>query len=252
VRQIAIQTAAGVCDAWLAQPEGPGPWPGVIFCMDAVGPREQLKTMAENLAREGYVVLLPNIFYRQKAAPIVTGISFPADGAAIPKILEQIMPLVEKFKPKEGVEDIGACLEFLGSQPAVRPEKFGIFGYCMGGALAIRAAAAYPDSFAAVASFHAGGLVAEGEASPHRLLPKLKAALYVGHADQDPHMSAEQIKVFDEAAARMRAPHRTETYAGAPHHFTMADLPAYEPRAAARHWERLLELFRANLCGAIN
>ena len=247
IQSIEIQTADGLCDAWLAQPNSKGPWPGVIFSMDAVGPRSTLKDMAERLASSGYVVLLPNLFYRMKHAPIVSGVNFPAQVADLPKILEQIMPLVESFDSQKGLEDMGVFTEFLAKQPQVRSGKLGIFGYCMGGAMAIRTAARYPEKFAAVASFHAGGLVSDDQNSPHRLLPTIQASLYVGHADQDPHMNSDQIQVFDRAVAAMAAPHKTELYTGAHHHFTMVDLPAYNADAAERHWKRLLQLLKDNL-----
>ncbi|RYZ57309.1 MAG: dienelactone hydrolase family protein, partial [Proteobacteria bacterium] len=117
----------------------------------------------------------------------------------------------------------------------------------MGGAMAIRTAATYPERFGAVASFHAGGLVGYDASSPHRLLPKLSASLYVGHADHDPHMTAEQIKEFDKALAPLSIPYQVELYSGAQHHFTMQDLPAYDAEAAEKHWARLVELFKQNL-----
>ena len=237
----------GPCDAWLARPKGQGPWPGVILAMDAVGPRPTLERMAERLADAGYVVLLPNLFYRAKRAPIVTGVPSPAQASDVPAILAQIMPLVRAYDPERGLGDVDDFVSYLKTRADVKPGRLGIFGYCMGGAMSIRAGARFPDVFGAVASFHAGGLVTDDPQSPHRLLPKLKAALYVGHADEDPHLGPEQIKIFDDAAAAMTAPHQTELYVGAHHHFTMADLPAYDAAASERHWARLLRLFKENL-----
>jgi carboxymethylenebutenolidase len=247
ITAIEIKTPDGVCDAWIAKPEGKGPRPAVIFCMDAVGPRPTLRAMAERLAAEGYVVLLPNLFYREKRAPIVSGIPSPITLKHIPDILNQIMPLVQRFDPTAALRDMKIFLEYLDIQPNVQKGKAGIFGYCMGGAMAIRSAAAYPQRFAAVASFHAGGLVTGDAESPHRLLPKLKAALYVAHADSDPHMTADQIAEFGRAVDQLSIPHQVELYAGAQHHFTMVDLPAYDAAAAERHWQELTGLFGRTL-----
>jgi carboxymethylenebutenolidase len=215
--------------------------------MDAVGPRPALKAMAERLALNGYVVLLPNLFYREKYAPIVSGVDFPVRMEDVPEVLKQIMPLVERFNTSEALQDMGVYLNYLAKQPYVRQGKSGIFGYCMGGAMAIRTAAEYPESFAAVASFHAGGLVTEETDSPHRLLPRIHASLYVGHADQDPHMAHEQIKIFDKAVTALSIPREVELYSGAHHHFAMSDLPAYDARAAEKHWVKLTQLFQNTL-----
>ena len=247
IQSLNIPTNDGECEAWLATPSGNGPWPGAIFCMDAVGPRPVLKEMAERLASRGFVVLLPNLFYRLKQAPLVSGVRLPAQPEDIPKILDQIMPLVQRFEILLALKDMGFFVEFLKKQTSVRPGRLGIFGYCMGGAMAIRTAAEYPETFAAVASFHAGGLVGPEPDSPHRLLSKLQAALYVAHADQDPHMSAEQIQEFERAGTSMGTAHQFEVYSGAQHHFTMADLPAYDANSAEKAWTRLIDLFERQL-----
>lgn len=244
IQAIDISAANRICDSWIVHPQGAGPWPAVIFCMDAVGPRATLKAMAERLASQGYLVLLPNLFYREKPAPIVTGLPSPIPIEDIPEVLNQIMPIVQRFDPSAALVDMKIFIDFLAKHPKVRQGKLGIFGYCMGGAMAIRTAARYPESFAAVASFHAGALVSDDGNSPHRLLPKLRAALYVGHADQDPHMTAEQIEDFGKALEDLSIPYQVELYSGAQHHFTMMDLPAYDVGAAEKHWERLSDLFK--------
>ncbi|RYZ49275.1 MAG: dienelactone hydrolase family protein, partial [Proteobacteria bacterium] len=147
IQTVEIHTPEGTCDSWVAQPEGNGPWPAVIFCMDAVGPRPTLCAMAERLASEGYLVLLPNLFYREKSAPIVRGIPSPIRAEDIPGVLKQIMPLVERFDSSAALRDMKILSDYLGQHPQVRQGKLGIFGYCMGGAMAIRTAATYPERF---------------------------------------------------------------------------------------------------------
>jgi carboxymethylenebutenolidase len=187
------------------------------------------------------------MFYREQRAPIVTGMPVPARVKDLPEILRQIMPLVDRFDPAAALRDTQTFIDDLAARQGVRPGPFGIFGYCMGGAMAIRTGAAFPDKFAAVASFHAGRLVTQDPQSPHRLLPKLRGALYVGHADQDPHMNTAQIKEFAEAAAELTIPHENELYEGAHHHFTMNDLPAYNKAAAEKAWRKLTALFEKAL-----
>jgi carboxymethylenebutenolidase len=131
---------------------------------------------------------------------------------------------------------------FLSREKEVQPGKIGMTGYCMGGGLAVRAAIRYPDRVAAVASFHAGKLASDTPDSPHLLLDRIKAELYIAHADNDKSMPAEQIEILRNALERSGIRYEAELYEGAAHGFTMADLPAYNEAALKRHWVKLFEL----------
>jgi carboxymethylenebutenolidase len=242
---IEIKTPDGVCDATLVTP-GEGTYPAVLFNMDAFGPRASLTEMAETLAKSGYVVLVPNLFYRVRKAPVVD-LQFPVKAADWGEAVKQIMPFFATFTPELAMRDAGIFLEFLDKQKHVKPGKVGLTGYCMGGAIAIRTAEKYPDRIAAVASFHAGRLVNEAPDSPHLLLKKIEAELYVAHADNDESMPAKAIAQFAKALRDSGIRGHAEVYPGASHGYTMKDLPAYSPAALDLHWKNLRELLKRNL-----
>jgi carboxymethylenebutenolidase len=247
-REIEIQTADGICDAFVVTPDESGCFPAILIDMDAFGVRPYLKQMAERLASQGYYVLLPNLFYRVRRAPVLS-VKFPLTLETLPAARKELMAVYQTYNPELGMRDAQAFLDFLAHEKQVRPGPVGVTGYCMGGGLAIRTAAAYPDRVAAVASFHAGGLVSSAPDSPHLLLSRIQADLYVAHADQDANMPTEQIDALEKALEKSGIRHEAELYIGALHGFTMADLPAFNADALEQHWRKLYSLFDRNLKG---
>jgi len=241
-----IKTQDGVCDAFVAYPDDGKQHPAVLFYMDAIGPRDYLYEMAKKIAERGYYVLQPNMFYRVKKAPYFD-MKFPLGAADLPKLWEKLGPLFQSFTPEQGMKDAQVFLDFLGKQKEVRPGKIGITGYCMGAGLALRTAALFPDRVGAAAGFHGARLATDAPDSPHRLVGKIKAEVYVGHADKDQHNPPEQIELLEKALSQAGVRHETEVYPGAMHGYTMADLPAYNEAGAKRHWEKLFPLFERNL-----
>ncbi|MGE0171948.1 MAG: dienelactone hydrolase family protein [Oligoflexales bacterium] len=236
-----IQTEDGACDSTLAQPEKPGKYPGILFLMDAYGPRAGLFEMLAKLASRGYIVLLPNLLYRKKRAPIID-VSFPLRPEDMPGARGKIIPLVTSYNYEEGLTDVARFLAFLSEQGNCTG-VIGATGYCMGGGLALRAAARFPERIRAAASFHGGNLATHAADSIHLLLPQIQAEVYIAHADNDATMPPEQMERLDEALKRASFKYEVELYKGAAHGFTMADLPAYDKVAADRHWSKLLSLF---------
>ena len=237
-----LKTEAGTCDAYVAHPETGGPFPGVILYMDAYGPRPYLFGMAKKLADAGYYVLLPNLLYRHKRAPIVS-LPFPLTGDDLVKAREIVIPLARSYKPEECLEDSAVFLDFLDKQKEVRQGKFGVTGYCMGGGIAIRAAGQFPEKIAVAACFHGGNLATDDPMSPHRFLPKVKAELYIANADNDQSLPPAQQQKLLVALRDAKVRYEMELYQEAAHGFTMLDLPAGNEKALARHWEKLLPLF---------
>lgn len=249
MKSIEIQTKNGICDATVAVPpfektaqETLKKYPGVLVLMDAFGPRQNLFEMIQKLASNGFIVLLPNLFYLQKRAPIVTGLNFPLKAEDLPLARSQFLPLMKNFDLGFALEDIGAYLNFFKTQENFNG-NIGVVGYCMGGSLGIRASAKYPELIQATASFHGGHLATDAADSPHLLLTQLKARLYVAHADNDASMPVEQIEKFKQSLATSGIQAQADLYAGAAHGFTMADLPAYNEAANKRHWTELLKHF---------
>jgi carboxymethylenebutenolidase len=242
-KTIDIKTPDGVCDSYIACPNTGGPFAAVLFYMDGIGIRPVLREMADRLAASGYYVLLPNMFYRRGSAT-------PIDVAEIlkPENRASLMELVHSLTPERVVRDAGVFLDFLDAQREVASSMaVGLTGYCMGGGMVVRTAAHYPERIASAASFHGGRLATDAPDSPHRLVNRITAELYFGHADQDAGMTAEDIARLDEALRQSGSRHRTELYTGALHGFTMPDLPVYSKAACDQHWDRLLALYARTL-----
>ncbi len=241
-----IPTGDGIADAILAVPDGSGPWPGVLVYMDAFGPRPRLEEMAARIASEGYVVVVPNLFYRHGRVPVVDlpDLTVPENRSAI---FDKLGPLMQSLTPELAMRDAGAYLDFLAADERVTDGPAGTVGYCMGGALALRTAARFPDRVAAAASFHGGRLATDAPDSPHREFGNIRAAVYIAHADNDGSMPPEQQRLVAETLAAAGVTYRAELYDGASHGFTMADTAVYDEAATERHWDNLLDLFRRTL-----
>ncbi|MGW2412979.1 dienelactone hydrolase family protein [Streptomyces tubercidicus] len=241
-----IPTPDGVADAYLAHPDDGTPHPGVLLYMDAFGLRPSLEEIARHLAGHGYTVLVPNVMYRAGRAPVVDLPEFIVP-SELPEIFAQLSPIMQAFTPDLAMRDAGAYLDWLAASPLVADGPVGTTGYCMGGVLGIRTAAAYPDRIGAAASFHAGHLVTDAEDSPHRLVGRSTAELYFGHADHDHSMPAEQIASLERTLDADGVSYRSELYEGAQHGYTQTDTAAYNSEADERHWRNLLELFGRRL-----
>ncbi|WSA81422.1 dienelactone hydrolase family protein [Streptomyces sp. NBC_01799] len=236
-----IPTQDGVADAYLTHPDDSSPHPAVLLYMDAFGLRPHLKKMADRLARAGYTVLAPNVFYRHGRAPVVE-LPDVIDPVRRPEIFERLGPIMNSLTPDLAMRDADAYLRWLTACPLTTDGPVGITGYCMGARLAVRTAGTYPERVAAVAGFHGGRLATDSPDSPHLLADRITAELYFGHADQDPSLPPEQINRLDEALTAAGVRHHSEIYPGAHHGFTQADTAAYDSTADKRHWTALLAL----------
>ncbi|MER6633434.1 dienelactone hydrolase family protein [Streptomyces sp. NPDC000987] len=236
-----VPTEDGVADACLVHPGDGGPHPGVLLFMDAFGIRPHLRSMADRLAGAGYTVLLPNLFYRHGRTPVFDLPEF-IDPAARPEIWQQISPVMRSLTPDLAMRDAGAYLRWMADSPLVADGPVALTGYCMGARLALRTAGAYPDRVAAAAGFHGGQLATDAPDSPHLAAGNITAELYFGHADDDPSMPPEQMKILEDALTAAGVRHRCEVYPGARHGYTQADTAAYQEEGAERHWAVLLDL----------
>jgi carboxymethylenebutenolidase len=246
VTTVEVPTPDGVADALLALPDGEGPWPGVLLFMDAFGVRPQLSDMASHLAERGYVVLVPNVFYRAGRAPVVAvdDLGTPEGRAAA---FEKLAPLMKDLTEDLATRDAAAYLRFLEADEHVADAPFGTVGYCMGAALALRVAAVAGDRVAAMAGFHGGRLATDDPSSPHLLAHRVSAEVYLAHADEDASMPPEQQQRLTGALTSAGVRHTAELYRGAQHGFTMADTAMYDEAATERHWDRLLDLLDRRL-----
>jgi len=240
--EMEIPLADGTSEAFLYREEN-ARRPGVLYLTDIGGIRAANREMARRLAGEGYSVLMPNLFYRTGRLPLF---DFPlqlGEERTNRRFAEMRGPLTPDATDRDAV----ALVEALSGLDSVAPGPFGVVGFCFSGALAMRVAAARPDRIAAVASFHGGGLYTETPASPHLLLPRIKAELYFGHAVEDRSMSEEAIKKFDQALAEWGGTFESEVYEGAHHGWAVLDSPVYNEPQAERAFRKLTALFGRTL-----
>jgi carboxymethylenebutenolidase len=240
-QRVEIRTADGVMDTYTFQPPGAGPWPAAILYMDVIGIRAELESMAARLAANGYVVALPNLFYRLGALPPVDLATFVAPGPA----RDHVLARGKTIDGAKTMSDTAAVLEHLSG--ARTTGAVGAVGYCMGGGYALRAAGTFPDRVVAAASFHGGALATDAPDSPHRLAPTMSGRIYVGVASQDHSFDDAQRERLRAALEDAGVDYDIDVYEGAKHGFAVTGHPVYDPAAAERHWDALLKLFREAL-----
>ena len=238
--EIEVETPDGVCDSYFVHPAS-GAHPGVLIWPDAFGLRPAMRQMAKRLAESGHSVLVVNQYYRTQKAPIVESTDF---GAA----RDTLMPLMRSLNADTNVRDAKAFVSFLDSQSSVdNDRKMGTMGYCMGGPMTMRTAAAVPDRIGAGASFHGGGLVTDQPDSPHLLVPQMKAHYLFAIAENDDQRQPEAKDALREAFEAEDLPAEIEVYEGAMHGWCPPDTQVYNEAQAERAWRRLLALFESAL-----
>ena len=247
-----IKTPDGSCDAAFIYPKT-GSYPGVLIWTDAFGLRPAFRDMAKRLAAEGYSVLVPNPFYRVAKAPVFGDVSkFDFQNQADRAKLGPLMGSVNAAGAAE--KDATAYIAFLDSQKQVDArKKIGTQGYCMGGPLIVRTAAALPNRVGAAASFHGGGLVTANPDSPHLLASKIKARMYFGIAANDDKQQPDAKDKLKESFAAAKVMTEIEVYSQSQHGWCVPDMPVqngkpiYNKPDAERAWEKLLALYKAGL-----
>ncbi|MDQ0675709.1 MULTISPECIES: dienelactone hydrolase family protein [Micrococcaceae] len=245
---IEIPAAAGTAEALVARPStGTGPFPGVILYMDAFGLRPRIQDMAQRVADWGYVVLAPNVFYREGKAGELAPAADMATAEGRAAAGKAAFPRVGRLTPDKAVADIDAWVKALGAIDGAAPGPIGAFGYCMGARLAVRTATARPDVVAACGGFHGGGLATDAPDSPHLALGNARARFVFGHADHDQSMAPDAVARLGEALQAAGLEASNEIYPGASHGYSMADTSAFHPEATERHFRELRALLDATL-----
>ena len=239
-QQIVIPTRDGHTATFISHPERGGPFPVILFYMDAPAIREELRDMARRLATSGYYVMLPNLYYRSGVLEIGP---LPADPNSPER--KRMYQLMSSLDIPMIMEDTSALLAHAEGQTAANTKLVGTVGYCMSGRYAINAATHFPDRVKAAASIYGTHLATEEANSPHLAADKTRAELYFACAESDIYAPPE---VIAKIAASMKGKNaEVETYPGTHHGFAFPKRPVYHRDAAERHWERLLALYRRNL-----
>ena len=238
---IAVTMPDGTCEALFYHPAGGAPAPAVLLLTDIMGIREVFEERAGTLADNGYFVLMPNIFYRSHVLPLMDHV--PSMGVEADRDL--LMGWAGQISPALMSADVAAWVDYLLAQPGVSG-KIGAVGYCFPGQVALHAAAERPDAVRAVASYHGAWLATDAPDSPHRLLPKVKAQLYFGHASGDPICPPSMIETLEHALDAAGNDYRSEMYPSG-HGFSVKGQPTYSEACTARHWQTLLDLLETSL-----
>jgi carboxymethylenebutenolidase len=234
-----ISTAEGRMNTFITCPEQGGPFPVVLFYMDSLGIREELRDMARRVAAAGYFVLLPDLYYRGTGQQTATRDGLDVDGQVhhTPHLsIQRVM------------QDTAAMLAYVDAEPRANANLLGAVGYCMSGAFVLAAAGTFPDRIKCAASIHGVNLLTEHADSPHLLAGRTRGELYFACAENDEYAPGKVMQQLDEHLARSGADYRLEWYPGAQHGFAFVEREgAYDRESAERHWERLLALLERNL-----
>ncbi|TAL30858.1 MAG: dienelactone hydrolase family protein [Phenylobacterium sp.] len=242
-KDVVVKTPDGEADAALYYPAGKGAWPGVLIWCDFLSLRPVFREMGRRLAAEGYVVLVPNFYYRSKKAPVFEGtFNFASQDDRA-----KIAPFRAALTNEAATRDAGAYIDFLDAQPQTnRKKKIGVQGYCMGGPLTVRTAGARPGRVGAAATFHSGGLVGPQPDSPHLLIPKTKAAYLIATAENDDKQRPTEKDELKKLFADNKLKATVEVYA-ADHGWCVKGGPVYKETEAERAWGELLKLYKTSL-----
>ena len=231
---VTVKTPDGSCDAYFVHP-ATGTGAAVLFWPDIFGLRPAMRQMGKRLAESGYSVLVVNPFYRTQKAPTAP------KGAATP--IKEVMSLAQGLNETTHMADAKAFIAWLDQQKSVNTKRrVGTQGYCMGGPIAFRTAAAVPDRVGAVASFHGGGLVSQNPNSPHLQAAQTKAHFLVAIASNDDQRSPNDKNVLKETFDQAKLPAEIEVYGGA-HGWCPPDSTVYNEPDAEKAWNRLLALY---------
>ena len=239
-RQIEIPTKDGHTTTFITHPERGGPFPVIIFYMDAPAIREELRDMARRLGTAGYYVMLPNLYYRSGVMELGP---LPVDPEAPER--KRMFQFMNSINIPLVMEDTKALLAYAEGQSAANTEIVGSVGYCMSGRYAINAATHFPDRVKAAASVYGTHLATDQPDSPHLAAQKTKAELYFACAETDIYAPMDIIEKVKQGMNGANA--EVEIYPGTHHGFAFPKRPVYDRDAAERHWERLLALYRRNL-----
>ena len=235
-----IPTADGTMNTFVVYPDEGGPFPVVLFYMDAPGKREELHDMARRIAAVGYLVVLPNLYYRRTREFSVR--------ERTEEVMAQMFAHMATLNAATTACDTRALLEFVDAHPQAYANRIGALGYCMSGPFVVWAAAQFPNRLRCIASIYGANMVTDQPDSPHLMPPKILCESYFACAETDKWAPPAAVKQLEESLQAAGTPHRLEWYPGVEHGFAFPQRGAiYNKPAAERHWARLFSLFKRTL-----
>jgi len=229
--RVEIAAEAGSMPCYLAEPEGPGPFPAVVVIMEAFGLLPHIEQVADRLAGEGYVALAPDFYYRE----------LPDNKVGYDRLPEAIA-LMQKVDDGKFTQDMGAVLDFLAAQSNVDASRVGVTGFCMGGRLSFLTACALPERVAAAAPFYGGGITGHlGQADA------ITSPLLLFFGENDAFIPLDQVEQIEARLGELGKQFEVKVYSGAEHGFFCDERASHHPEAAADAWQRLRAFFAAHL-----
>ena len=241
-KSVLVKTKHGEMETFIKHPDEQGPFPVIVFLMDAPGMRSELHDMASRLATTGYYVALPNLYYRTDPN-FVLDFEDKTENSR-DKMFEHMNSLTNAMV----CSDIKYILEFATRDEYAKPELCGTVGYCMSGPFAFAAIAQFPSIMKAAASLHGVRLFTDKDDSPHLDAEKIMGEMYFGCAEIDEHAPQEMIDNLDAYLSKTDVNYRIEIYPNTDHGFVFPDrMEKYSRYAAEMHWSRMFSLFDRNL-----
>lgn len=238
-QHVDIPTADGAMNSFIACPDEGGPFPVVLFYMDAPGKREELHDMARRLASAGYHVVLPNLYYRQTRDWFLT--------ERTEEKLAHMFSLMATLTRATTACDTAAMLRFVDAQPQADARRIGAVGYCMSGPFVVWAGVDFADRLACIAAIHGANMATDAPDSPHRVAAQLRCDTYVACAEIDKWAPPADIQQLEAGLKASGAPFRVEWFPKVEHGFVFPLRACYDKTSSERHWVRLHSLFARRL-----
>lgn len=241
IRTTPVQVSSGniTIPAYLAEPEGTGPYPGVVVIQEVFGVNAHIREVTERFAKAGYVAIAPHIYHRQ--APNFEVGYTQAD-----------LELGRKYKvgtqASELLSDIQGAIEFLRHQANVKAGGMGCIGFCFGGHVAYLAATL--PGIKATAAFYGAGITSltPGGGPPTVTRTQhISGILYGFFGTADPLIPVNEVDEIEATLSQHNIPHKIFRYEGAEHGFFCDQRPSFNPQAAQDAWAKVMKLFAETL-----
>lgn len=226
-----LAAADGLMPAYVCRPARAGPHPAVIVVMEAFGLNAHVKDVAERLAREGYVAIAPDLFYRF-GSPIVSYEDVP-----------RAIGYIQKFDDAVLMAELGVVIQHLKGRPDVRGDRIGITGFCVGGRIAFLTACRHAAAIKVAVSFYGGGIAADTPTAPINLADRIQCPMLCFFGETDRMIPMDQVRRLDETLRRLKKTAEVKVYKGAGHGFFCNDRPSYDASAAQSAWVAMLAWF---------